>query len=121
MKVLIVEDSAILRKAIVKIVNGLGFMSVEAENGVDGLAKLRKNDHDLSLIILDWNMPVMDGYEFLTKIRSDENYDNIPVLMATADGVEEDVKKAIKAGANSYLVKPFSADDLSKRIEEVLK
>ena len=62
----------------------------------------------------------MDGYEVLLKIRSDSEYDHIQILMATADRVEEDVVKAIKAGADSYLVKPFTPETLSERIRNML-
>ena len=120
MKILVVEDSGIMRRTIAKIAEEQGFKSVEAENGADGLAKLRKYGGDIGLVILDWNMPVMDGYELLTKIRSQEEYEHIPILMATSDGAEEDVVKAIKAGADSYLVKPFTPETLSERIKSVL-
>lgn len=121
MKILTMEDSGLIRRAIVKVANEKGFEAIEAENGAEGLMQLRKNAKDLALIILDWNMPVMDGYEVLQKIRANDDYDNIPILMATSDGVAEDVVKAIKAGANSYLVKPFNRKELSDRIDEVLK
>ena len=120
MKILVVEDSGIMRRAIAKIALEQGFKVVEAENGADGLAKLRKQGADIGLVILDWNMPVMDGYELLTKIRSMPEYQHVPILMATADGAEEDVVKAIKAGADSYLIKPFTAETLSERIKSVL-
>ncbi len=120
MKILVAEDSGILRKAIAKVAKETGFMPVEAENGAEALAKLRKHSGDVALIILDWNMPVMDGYDALVKIRAQKEYDHIPVLMATAAGVQEDVIKAIKAGANSYLVKPYTPADLSKQIRSTI-
>lgn len=119
MKVLVVEDSNIMRRTIVKVVKDSGHTTIEAENGAEALAKLRKHEHDLSLIIMDWNMPVMDGYEALVKIRAREEFDRIRIIMATSAGVQEDVLKAIKAGADSYLVKPFSKQALADRIEEV--
>lgn len=120
MKILVVDDSGIMRRVISKVANDNGYKSIEAVNGADCLTQLRKNENNISLIILDWNMPVMDGYEVLVKIRSEDRYDHIPVLMATADGVEEDVVKAIKAGADSYLVKPFTPENLAERIKKIL-
>ncbi|MDH3891947.1 MAG: response regulator [candidate division Zixibacteria bacterium] len=119
MKILIAEDSALIRRGIAKIVTDQGFKPIEAENGAEALAKLRKNERDIALVILDWNMPLMDGYEVLCKIRSQNDCAHIPVLMATSDGAEEDVIKAIKAGANSYLVKPFKPEDMARQINEL--
>jgi two-component system chemotaxis response regulator CheY len=98
----------------------LGFQAIESENGAESLIKLRKHAGNIALIVLDWNMPIMDGYEVLQKIRAQDEYNHIPVLMATADGVEGNVVKALKAGANAYLVKPYTEDDLSQRISELV-
>ncbi len=120
MKILIVDDSGLIRRVISKVAREQGYDVIEAENGADGLAKLRKQAADIGLVILDWNMPIMDGYEVLTRIRSYDGYKHIPVLMATADGVKEDVLKALRAGADSYLVKPFTEETLSEKINEVM-
>ena len=120
MKILFVEDSALLRRSMVKIAQKNGFKTVEAENGAEGLARLRKHGKGIDLVVLDWNMPVMDGYELLVKMRSEAEYQKIPVLMATSDGVQEDVVKAIQAGAAGYLVKPFTDEVLTAKIAEVL-
>jgi len=121
MKILFVEDSALLRRSMVKMVQEIGYKTVEAENGMEALARLRTHGSSIDLVVLDWNMPLMSGYEVLVKMRSQEAYSNIPVLMATSDGVEEDVKKAIQAGAAGYLVKPFTPDALVKQISTILK
>lgn len=121
MKILFVEDSAIMRKSMIKTATKSGFKTIEAENGVEALARLRKHGNTIDLIIMDWNMPVMDGYETLLKIKASEEFASIPVLMATADGVEEDVMKAIKAGAAGYLIKPFSPDDLVDKIKSLVQ
>ena len=120
MKILIAEDSALIRRGIVKIIHSQGFKAIEAENGAEALAKLRKNERDVALVILDWHMPVMDGFKALCKMRAQSNYSHIPVLMETAAGAESDVLKAIKAGANSYLVKPFKPEDMIKQINELV-
>lgn len=121
MKILIAEDSALMRRAITSVISKLGHETIEAENGADALAKLRKNSQKVGMVILDWNMPVMDGYQALLKIKADDDFAHLPVLMATSDGAEDDVIKAIQAGATSYLIKPFKPEDLAERIEKILK
>lgn len=121
MRILIAEDSALMRRAIVNVVNGLGHEAIEAENGAEAMGILRKQHNRIGLIILDWNMPVMNGFDVLTKVKSDERYVEIPVLMATSDGIKDDVIKAIKAGASSYIVKPFKPEELAQRIKEIIK
>jgi len=119
-KILFVEDSALMRRSMVKAAKDAGFKTVEAENGAEGLARLRKHGHSIDLIVMDWNMPVMDGYDVLVKIKSEDEYADIPVLMATADGDSDDVQKAVKAGAAGYLVKPFSPETLVQRLSSML-
>ncbi len=120
MKILFVEDSALLRRSMVKVAEERGFKTVEAENGAEALARLRKHGTSIDVIVMDWNMPVMDGFAALKKVRSNSDYDKIPVLMATSDGVQEDVVMAIRAGAAGYLVKPFTLDALVGKISEIL-
>ncbi|MCK5124847.1 MAG: response regulator [candidate division Zixibacteria bacterium] len=120
MKVLIVDDSMAIRHAISKTVTEMGYEPIEAENGAEALIKLKSSYQQVVLTILDWNMPVMDGMDVLRKVKNTEEYAHIPVLMATSDGIKEDVIKALKAGAASYLVKPFKSEELQARIEEIL-
>lgn len=121
MKVLIVEDSGMMRKAISKVVESTGFEPLLAENGQEALEQLQKNCSDVGLVIMDWNMPVMDGYEALVEIRKDEKFNDIPVLMATSEGIAEDIQKATQAGANGYMVKPFKMSDLGLKIKELIE
>jgi len=120
MQILIVDDSMTIRQAISKTVEKMGFDPVMASNGAEALARLRISHDRTQLIILDWNMPVMDGITVLQKIKASEDYRNIPVLMATSDGIQEDVIAAIRAGAVSYLVKPFNQEELIDRINHIL-
>jgi two-component system chemotaxis response regulator CheY len=120
MKILIVEDSALMRRVASEVIEKKGYKPILAENGAEALANLRKHEKDIGLIIMDWNMPVMDGYEALTKIRSQDQYNHIPIIMATADGLREDVMKAVKAGVDAYLVKPYTPEALAKQIDDCL-
>lgn len=120
MKILVVEDSNLMRKAIAKVVTSIGFQPVEASNGVEALEQLKENKAEIGLVIMDWNMPVMDGYEALVQIRSDEEFDEVPVLMATSEGINDDILKATKAGADGYMVKPFKMSELALKINEMV-
>ena len=121
MKILIVEDSKLMRRAITKVVVTKGYEPVEAVNGAEALEQLFKNKEDIGLVIMDWNMPVMDGLDALVKIREDEQYNHVPVLMATSEGIAEDIARAKEAGANDYMVKPFTLQDLANKITELIE
>ena len=120
MKILTADDSIIMRRVIAGAAGMLGYELLEAKNGSEALALLKQNKDDVALILLDWNMPVMDGYEALCRIRSDEAYKKIPILMVTTESEKKSVVKAIQAGANNYLAKPFEKEELSKKMAECL-
>jgi two-component system, chemotaxis family, chemotaxis protein CheY len=114
MKILVVDDSSTMRRIITNALkDGPSSGVVEAEDGVQGLARL-KGEGDVGLILTDWNMPNMDGFEFLTKVREQDR--DIPIIMITTEAEKANVMRAIKAGANSYIVKPFSPEVLTEKI-----
>lgn len=115
-KIILADDSKFMRETLSDEVRKKGLLPIQAENGAEVLSKLRDHGRDVVMIVLDWNMPVMDGYEALKKIRAKKEFNHIPILMATADGDKGDVLKAIKAGANAYLVKPFKPEDFSEQL-----
>ncbi|MEE9553739.1 MAG: response regulator [candidate division Zixibacteria bacterium] len=115
-KIILADDSLLMRGILSDEVRKKGLIPIQAENGAEVLVKLRDHGADVVMIVLDWNMPVMDGYEALQKVRVKKEFNHIPILMATADGDERDVLKAIKAGASGYLVKPFSPKEFSDQI-----
>lgn len=117
-KFLVVDDMSTMRKIIRTILNQLGYTNVEeAENGKEALSKLRSGSFDF--VLLDWNMPEMDGLETLKQIRADDKLKGIPVIMVTAEAKKENVLAAIQAGANNYVVKPFTPETLKEKIEKV--
>jgi len=117
-KFLVVDDMSTMRKIIRTILNQLGYTNVEeAENGKEALSKLRSGSFDF--VLLDWNMPEMDGFETLKQIRADDKLKGIPVIMVTAEAKKENVLAAIQAGANNYVVKPFTPETLKEKIEKV--
>ncbi len=117
MKVLVVDDSMTMRAIERGILEQLGLTDiVEAVDGEDALAKLPEFEPDL--VLVDWSMPRMDGLAFVRRFR--ELHAQTPVIMVTAETDRERVVEAIKAGVSHYVVKPFTPDVLSQRIEETL-
>ncbi|NLH47488.1 MAG: response regulator [Myxococcales bacterium] len=120
MKILSVDDSRMIRRLIGSAISVMGFDVLEAGDGKQALAVLETEYPNVGLIMLDWNMPEMDGYECLVAIKADERFKHIPVMMCTTESERENVIKAIKAGAKSYVSKPFTPEDLVTKIMECL-
>lgn len=120
MKILSVDDSAIIRKIIKGAVEILGYEFLEASDGNEALLVLEEHFQEMELILLDWNMPGMSGMEFLKRIKSMPEYLHIPVMMVTTESEGNHIVKAIQAGAVHYMIKPFTVEELIKRIMECL-
>jgi len=117
--VLIVDDQQSMRGICKYILNQLGFQDIiEAKSGRDALGKMEKNKFDL--IISDWNMPDIDGLTLLKVLRKHPKTAKMPFIMATGRSDKEQVKEAIQAGVNNYIIKPFDAGTMKKRIEAVI-
>jgi two-component system, chemotaxis family, chemotaxis protein CheY len=116
MKILSVDDSAIIRRIIRGAVDVLGYDFLEAANGEEALAVL--DAEEVNLVVLDWNMPVLDGYQTLVAMRQNPKFSHIPVIMVTTESEKSNVIRAIQAGAQHYFTKPFSQEDLMTRILE---
>ena len=119
-KVLSVDDSGVMRRIIGRTVDVLGYGFLEASNGLEGLDILAKHHEEIALIILDVNMPEMDGFEFLERIKANPVYKPIPVMMLTTESERGKIIQAIKAGAVNYICKPFTPEDLTVKITESL-
>jgi len=120
MKILSVDDSAIIRKIIRSGVEVLDYELVEAADGIEALTILERSSEDIILILLDWNMPGMDGLVFLEKIKNTASLKHIPVMMVTTESEKENIIRAIQAGAINYLVKPFTIEELMKKVLECM-
>jgi len=119
MNVLVVDDYATMRRIIKNLLTQIGFSNIdEADNGATALAKLREKA--FGLVISDWNMEPMTGLQLLKEVRSDVKLKGTPFIMVTAESKTENVVAAKEAGVNNYIVKPFNADTLKKKIESVL-
>lgn len=118
MKILVVDDFSTMRRIVKNVLKQIGYSNIdEAEDGADALNKLRSRRYDF--VVSDWNMPNMDGLELLKQIRADENLKTIPVMMVTAEAEKDKVITAIKAGVNNYIVKPFTAETLKQKMEQI--
>lgn len=121
MKILSVDDSGIIRKLIKSVADMLGYGFLEAANGQEAIEILASNYNDIALVILDWNMPVKDGFQTLLEIKEDPRFQRVPVMMATTESERSNIIRAIQAGARHYLTKPFTQEDLATRIAECLE
>lgn len=121
MRVLVVDDSQIMRRIITGTLSKLGIEGLEVAEAANGqeAVELVKQQNDIGLILMDWNMPVMSGIEAVEAIRKSQN--STPIVMVTTEGEKKKVIEAIKAGANDYLVKPFNPKDIQSKLEKFLQ
>jgi two-component system chemotaxis response regulator CheY len=119
-KFLVVDDFSTMRRIVRNLLKELGYSNVdEAEDGQMALSKLRSESFDF--VISDWNMPVMDGLTMLQNIRADPALAKLPVLMVTAEAKKENIIAAAQAGANGYVVKPFTAATLDEKLGKIFE
>lgn len=114
---LIVDDSRVVRKVSRRIAESLGFTVVEAENGEEALARCKADMPDL--VLTDWQMPVMSGIEFVTKLRAVKAKRSPIVVFCTSKGAVKDIHDGIAAGADDYVVKPFNEAQLKAKLEQL--
>jgi two-component system, chemotaxis family, chemotaxis protein CheY len=117
---LVVDDFSTMRRIVRNLLKELGYTSVEeAEDGIDALNHLRATQFDF--VVSDWNMPNMTGIQLLQAIRADASLKSLPVLMITAEARKENIIEAAHAGANGYIVKPFTAATLDEKLAKIFK
>src|SRR5262245_29882766 len=115
MRALVIDDSRATRAIIGKILRDEGMEVVEAANGREGLERLRQTA-GVELVLVDWNMPEMDGLEFIKAVRGDRTFDPVRILMVTTETEQGQVVRALEAGANEYVMKPFTRDILVAKL-----
>ncbi|MCL2182762.1 MAG: response regulator [Chitinispirillia bacterium] len=116
MRMLLVDDSVTMRRIQKTQVGGLGVTDVlEAGDGQEALGKLKSN-MPIDLVLLDWNMPIMDGITFLKTVRADDTYKDVKIIMCTSESEKSRVVEALKSGANNYIVKPFTPEALKEKL-----
>jgi two-component system, chemotaxis family, chemotaxis protein CheY len=120
MSILVVDDFPTMRRIVRSLLKELGFTNVdEAEDGQEALGKLKGGDFEF--VVSDWNMPNLDGLEMLKQIRADDAMKALPVLMVTAEAKKENIVAAAQAGANGYIVKPFTAATLEEKLNKIFE
>lgn len=120
MKILVVDDSVTMRKIIINTLGKLGYNdTIEATDGKDALSKMYSEK--IEFIVTDWNMPELDGHDFVKAVREDTALKDIPILMVTTRSMKEDIVEAFKVGVTSYIVKPFEPKVLEKKLDEMFK
>jgi two-component system, chemotaxis family, chemotaxis protein CheY len=115
MLALVIDDSRAVRIIVRGILREMGTEVVEAGNGLEALEQLRQNPA-VELVLVDWNMPVMDGLEFIRQVRSQCCYDEVRIVMVTTETESEQVTRALSAGADEYVMKPFNKDILIAKL-----
>jgi len=119
MKFLVVDDSPTMRRIVKNTLKGLGYEEVvEAEDGKDALTKLYAEPVDF--IITDWNMPNMNGLEFVKAVKDDDSLATLPILMVTTRGNKTDILEAMQAKVSSYVIKPFTPPVIKEKIDSIL-
>jgi two-component system chemotaxis response regulator CheY len=115
MRALVIDDSRTVRAIVGKILRDEGLDVVEAGNGREGLDRLRDTP-DVGLVLVDWNMPEMNGLEFITAVRADRAFDAVRIVMVTTETEQVQVLRALEAGANEYVMKPFTREILVAKL-----
>lgn len=116
MRALVIDDSRTMRKILARILEGGGFEVDQAENGRDGLERLAAIGQ-VDLILVDWNMPEMNGLEFVREARSNPSWSSVPIVMVTTETEVSQMTKALEAGANEYIMKPFTQEILVEKLQ----
>lgn len=116
MRALVIDDSRAMRRILKGIVSKLGFEVVEAGNGAEGLEALDKYP-DVELALVDWNMPVMNGIEFVVEVRANQIFADLKLVMVTTETEPERMVRALLAGVDEFVMKPFSEDILLDKLK----
>jgi two-component system chemotaxis response regulator CheY len=116
MHALIIDDSRAMRSILRRIVTDLGFETLEAGHGQEALDHLEAGRVP-QLCLIDWNMPVMDGYTFVTKVRENPEWRDITLMMVTTESEHGQIVRALAAGAHEYVIKPFTPDAIVEKLE----
>jgi len=116
MRALIVDDSSTMRSVLRMVLHGLGIETVEAGNGAQALRQLEQVG-TVDFALVDWNMPEMNGFDFLCALRRDPSRDGIKVVMVTTETELSQVQQALECGANEYLMKPFTRDSVVEKLQ----
>jgi two-component system chemotaxis response regulator CheY len=115
MKALVIDDSKAMRMILKKMLTEMDFEVSEAENGLAALSLLETGPRP-ELVLVDWNMPEMNGYEFVRAVRSRPEYDDMKLVMVTSETQADGIDRVVEAGADEYVAKPFTRESLAEKL-----
>jgi len=116
MRALVIDDSTTMRRIVADILDGLGFATSQAGNGREALDLLDEGQ-EFDLACVDWNMPVMNGLDFVTAVRARRELRDLTLIMVTTEGEVSQIVRALAAGAHEYVIKPFTRDAVATKLE----
>jgi two-component system chemotaxis response regulator CheY len=117
MKALVIDDSRAMRRIVGGVVKSLGFEVIEAGHGGEGLEQLEEHIADIGVVLVDWNMPVMNGLEFIEAVRAQEQYKTTKLVMVTTETEPARMVKALMAGVDEFVMKPFTKEILVEKLQ----
>jgi two-component system chemotaxis response regulator CheY len=117
MYALIIDDSRAMRRILRQIVEPLGFHILEAGDGQEGLERLEQYHPDIELTLVDWNMPVMNGLEFVKAVRAEDQYQQMKIAMVTTETEPAQMARALMAGVDEFVMKPFTSEILIEKLK----
>jgi len=115
-RALVIDDSKAMRSILGRMLREMGFEIIEAANGREGLLRLRENGK-IDLALVDWNMPEMNGLEFIRTVRAEQSYNGVLLMMVTTETEMDNVVRALAAGANEYVMKPFTQEVILEKLQ----
>jgi two-component system chemotaxis response regulator CheY len=113
---MVIDDSRAMRLILTRICGQLGFTVVEAGNGKEALDKLATLEELPQLALVDWNMPEMNGLEFVTAVRAEPRFKSMTLMMVTTESEQSQIVRALAAGAHEYVIKPFTPDAIVEKL-----
>ena len=117
MRALVIDDSRAMRSILGQLLKQMGFEVFEAIHGRDALAKLQQLNPLPDIVLVDWNMPEMNGYDFVQAVRANPHYNDLRLMMVTTETEMSQVTRALEAGVNEYVMKPFTKDVIHDKLE----
>src|SRR5579859_6163011 len=115
-KAMVIDDSRAIRMILTNTLEELGYEVCQAANGKEALAVVERENGCISLFLVDWNMPEMNGLEFVKRVRSDSRFSSIPLMMVTTETEMHQMAAALEAGANEYVMKPFTKEIITDKL-----
>lgn len=117
MKALVIDDSRVMRKIVSGILKEVGFETFEAADGREAMDAMEEHEGDIQLCCIDWNMPVMTGFEFVVEVRKRREWRDTTLMMVTTEGEQDQIVRALAAGAHEYVIKPFTPEVIVDKLQ----